>query len=299
MLPYDNKSEIQVVVDMPEGTTLEATAAVARELALEVREAPRGHRRAGLRRHLGPVQLQRPRAALLPALRPARRRPAGQPPARRTSASATATRSPRTSGTLLAPIAKRHGANVKVTEVPPGPPVLSTMVAEIYGPDLGEADRARAARCARIFEETPGVVDVDWLVEDPAPKVELVVDREKATRAGVTPEVVMRTLRVALDGAEAGLLRDENARAPRSRSSSASTATQRSSLDGLLPTAVHGGTGRLVPLARARHRRRDDARAVHLPQEPAAGDVRPRRDGGGRRGPGLRDPRHGQQGSRR
>ena len=245
MLPYDNKSEIQVVVDMPEGTTLEATNAVARDLARKVRKQPEvtdvqvyvgttaPFNFNGLVRHYflrsGPLvaDLQ---VNLLPKQE-------------RTRDSHTFAKDVRT---LLLPIAKRHGANIKVTEVPPGPPVLSTMVAEIYGPDMAKRiDLARQVRT--IFEETPGIVDVDWHVEDEAPKVELVVDREKATRAGVTPEVVTRTLRVALNGADAGLLRDESARNPVPIVLRLERA-QRSSLDGLLQTAVHGGTGRLVPL---------------------------------------------------
>ncbi len=203
-------------------------------------EAPRGLRRAGLRRHLRPVQLQRPREALLPPVRPlvADLQVNLLPKDQRKRDSHTFAKDVRT---LLLPIAKGHGANLKVTEVPPGPPVLSTMVAEIYGPDM-EKRIGLAGQVKKIFEETPGVVDVDWLVEDEAPKVELVVDREKATRAGVTPEVVTRTLRVALNGAEAGLLRDENARNPVPIVLRLDRA-QRSSLDGLLQTAVHGGTG--------------------------------------------------------
>ena len=245
MLPYDNKSEIQVVVDMPEGTTLEATNAVARDLALEVRRQPEvtdvqvyvgtsaPFNFNGLVRHYflrsGPLvaDLQ---VNLLP--KEERRRD-----------SHTFAKDVRTA---LLPIAKRHGANLKVTEVPPGPPVLSTMVAEVYGPEM-EKRIALAGQVRKVFEETPGVVDVDWLVEDEAPKAELVVDREKALRAGVTPEVVTRTLRVALNGADAGLLRDENARNPVPIVLRLDRA-QRSSLDGLLQVAVHGGTGRLVPL---------------------------------------------------
>ncbi|HMM35484.1 MAG TPA: efflux RND transporter permease subunit, partial [Thermoanaerobaculia bacterium] len=245
MLPFDNKSEFQVVVDMPEGTTLEATNAVARDLALEVRRQPEvtdvqvyvgttaPFNFNGLVRHYflrsGPLV-----ADLQVNLLPKQERKRD---------SHTFAKDVRT---LLLPIAKRHGANLKVTEVPPGPPVLSTMVAEISGPDMAKRiDLARQVRT--IFEETPGIVDVDWHVEDEAPKVELVVDREKATRAGVTPEVVTRTLRVALNGADAGLLRDESSRNPVPIVLRLERA-QRSSLDGLLQTAVHGGTGRLVPL---------------------------------------------------
>jgi multidrug efflux pump subunit AcrB len=250
MLPYDNKSELQVVVDMPEGTTLEATAAVARELAATVRALPQvtdvqvyvgtsaPFNFNGLVRHYflrsGPLvaDLQ---VNLLPK---DERKEASHPLARHVRE-------------LITPIAKRTGANVKVTEVPPGPPVLSTMVAEIYGPD--QAQRIALARQVRsIFESTPGIVDVDWYVEDPAPKIEVEVDRDKATLAGVTPEVIVRTLRVALDGAEVGLLHDERSREPVPIVLRLDRA-QRSSVDGLLATNVHGAEGRLVPLGELVH----------------------------------------------
>jgi multidrug efflux pump subunit AcrB len=245
MLPYDNKSEIQVIVDMPEGTTLEGTAAAARELAAAVRQLPEvsdvqvyvgtsaPFNFNGLVRHYflrsGPLV-----ADLQVNLLPKHERKRASHPF------ALAVRE------LLQPIGGRVGANVKVTEVPPGPPVLSTMVAEVYGPDLeGRVAVARDVRA--IFERTVGVVDVDWYVEDPAPRLEVEIDREKAMRAGVTPEAIVRTLRVALDGAEAGLLRDERSREPVPLVLRLDRA-QRSSLDGLMSIAVHGGAGSMVPL---------------------------------------------------
>jgi multidrug efflux pump subunit AcrB len=120
------------------------------------------------------------------------------------------------------------------------------MVAEVYGPELdGRVAVARDVRA--IFERTAGVVDVDWYVEDPASRLEIEIDREKAMRAGVTPEAIVRTLRVALDGVDAGLLRDERSREPVPLVLRLDRA-QRSSLDGLLAIAVHGGSGRMVPL---------------------------------------------------
>ncbi len=154
MLPYDNTSEIQVVIDMPEGTTLEATNAVAREIAGVVRNVPEvtdvqvyvgtsaPFNFNGLVRHYylrsGPLvaDLQ---VNLLP--KHDRRRESHE--------IAKSVRG------LLAPVAARSGANVKVTEVPPGPPVLATMVAEVYGPDL-ERRVEIARRVRKIFEATPG-----------------------------------------------------------------------------------------------------------------------------------------------
>jgi multidrug efflux pump subunit AcrB len=245
MLPYDNKSELQVVIDMPEGSTLEATAGVARKLASAVREVPEvtdievyagtsaPFNFNGLVRHYylrsGPLvaDLQ---VNLLPKNE-------------RSAASHDIAKRVRN---LVDPLVAGTGANVKVTEVPPGPPVLSTLVAEVYGPDLDE--RVKLARQVKsIFASTPGVVDVDWYVEAPGPKYELTVDRAKAVRSGVTPEAIVRTLRVALDGADAGLLHDERSREPVPLVLRLDRA-QRSSIDGLLATEVHGGNGSMVPL---------------------------------------------------
>jgi multidrug efflux pump subunit AcrB len=136
---------------------------------------------------------------------------------------------------------------VKVTEVPPGPPVLSTLVAEVYGPDLDERLRV-ASQVRQIFEDTEGVVDVDWWVENPGPKLDIEVDREKAARLGTTPEAVVRTVRVALAGVEAGRLHDSASREPVPVVLRLDRA-QRSSLEGLLALRVHGTEGRMLPLS--------------------------------------------------
>jgi multidrug efflux pump subunit AcrB len=105
----------------------------------------------------------------------------------------------------VAPIATRYGAAVAVAEVPPGPPVLQSLVAEIYGPD--EAQRVALAREVRgIFERTAGVVDIDWYVEDLQPSVRYVVDREKAALHGVSTGAIVDTLALATQGSAAGLL---------------------------------------------------------------------------------------------
>ncbi len=246
MLPHDDKSELQVVIDSPEGTTLEQTAAVAREVAEALAALPEvtdvetyvgtsaPFNFNGLVRHyflrtgplvadlqvnlLGKHERDRPSHDFAKSLRP-----------------------------LLLPIAARSGVSLKVTEVPPGPPVLSTLVAEIYAPSLEE--RVELAREVReALHRAPSVVDVDWYVEEPGPRLELVVDREKAARAGVSPEAVARTLRVALAGTEVGRLHDQAAREPVPLVLRLDRA-QRSSAEGLLALHVHGTDGRLVPLA--------------------------------------------------
>ena len=148
---------------------------------------------------------------------------------------------------LVAPLGAELGVNVKVTEVPPGPPVISTLVAEVYGPTL-EGRLEVAEKVKRVFEATDGVVDVDWMVEEPGPRYEVHVDREKAIRSGINPEQVVRTLRVALAGAEAGRAHVATARDPVPILLRLDRG-QRSHIEDLFRLTVHAGDGRMVPLA--------------------------------------------------
>jgi multidrug efflux pump subunit AcrB len=108
-------------------------------------------------------------------------------------------------------IAQRYGARIKVSEVPPGPPVLQTLVAEVYGPDLkGQLELARQVK--QVFQRTPGVVDVDWYVEDPQTKFNLNVDLDKAALHGVSAADVARAVEMGLNGTNAGLLHQPHAR---------------------------------------------------------------------------------------
>ncbi len=204
MLPFDNKSEFQIILNMPEGSTLEETARVARELAAAVRAEPEVRdyqiyagtaapfnfnglvRHYFLRRGANVADLQ---VNLLPK------------DERRAQSHDIAGRvRPR-----LAAIVAKYGAAVAVAEVPPGPPVLQTLVAEIYGPT--ETDRlALARRVKQIFLKTSGVVDVDWYVEDQPPTVHLRVDRTKAALHGISVDTIARTVRTAVTGARVDLL---------------------------------------------------------------------------------------------
>ncbi len=206
MLPFDNKSELQVMLDLPEGTTLERTSRVAQDVASylqtvsEVQDlqiyagtaAPINFnglvRHYDLRRGANSADLQ------VNLVHKSRRREQSHDFARRI-------RPP------IVEIADRHGAAVKIVEVPPGPPVLSTLVAEIYGPDVQQ--RMQLARqVLEIFRTTPGVVDVDWFVEAAQAKWRFEVDREKAALHGVPAADVARTLRLAVAGESAGVLHD-------------------------------------------------------------------------------------------
>jgi multidrug efflux pump subunit AcrB len=106
---------------------------------------------------------------------------------------------------MVTPIAEKYGAVVAVAEVPPGPPVLQSLVAEIYGPDAGQRT-ALAQKVKTIFAETPGVVDLDWYVEVAQPKLRFIVDREKAALHGVSVANVTQTLQLATQGLPVDLL---------------------------------------------------------------------------------------------
>ena len=210
MMPFDNKSEFQVVIDMPEGTALETTARVAAALASAAVDdetvsnvqqyvgvsAPYNFN--GLVRH---YFLRR--APYLADLQ-VNLVPKGERSAQ----------SHEVAGRMrerLVPIAKQFGATIQVAEVPPGPPVLQTLVAEVYGPDPARR-LAVAAQIKSIFEQTDGVVDADWYVESPRAKITLAVDGEKAAAAGLSPAAVAAVVRMAGSGESAGLLHDERAR---------------------------------------------------------------------------------------
>ncbi len=263
MLPFDNKSEFQVIIDMPEGTTLENTTAVARQIGDYLSTVPEvtdyqlyaGTNAPinfnGLVRHY--MLRQGPTVADLQVNLVAKDKRSDQ-----SHAIAVRVRGP------IQEIAARHGAAVKVVEVPPGPPVLSTLVAEIYGPD--HAGRIEVARQVKeVFETTPGVVDVDWWVEADQTRYRFVVDKERAAVAGVSAQQVSRTLAIALGGHDAGLVHVEDAAEPVPVNLRLPVADRSSveALDDLFVASRHGG---LVPLAnvveveespipRSRHRR--------------------------------------------
>ena len=204
MLPFDNKSEFQVILNMPEGASLEQTAAVAREMAASIRNEPEvanwqvyagvasPFNFSGLVRHyfmrrganIADIQVN-----LVPKNQ---RKAQSHDIARRIR--------PR-----LAAIAARYQARVAIAEVPPGPPVLQTLVAEIYGPD--EPSRLRLAdKVKTIFKQTPGVVDVDWYHEADQAKDRFVIDKEKAALHGISAATISQTLKIAVDGATVDLL---------------------------------------------------------------------------------------------
>jgi len=206
MLPFDNKSEFQVILNMPEGASLEETARCAREIAAAIRVEPEvancqvyagaasPFNFNGLVRHYFMRQGASVADIQVNLVPKGERKAQSHDIAKRVRPRAVE-------------IASRHGARLAVAEVPPGPPVLQTLVAEIYGPDA-EARLALAGKVLEIFENTPGVVDADWYVEAPQPKARLVIDKEKAALHGIAAADISATLRAAVSGDPVGLLHD-------------------------------------------------------------------------------------------
>ena len=213
MLPFDNKSEFQVVLDLPEGSTLETSHAAASAVARALRSVPEVSSTQvyagtaapfnfnGLVRHyflrrganvadvqvnlVGKGDRDRQSHAIAVAVRP-----------------------------TVDSIARLFGARAKIAEIPPGPPVLSTLVAEVYGA-TDEARLEAARRVRDILETTPGVVDIDWTVEAPQARHRLVVDRVRVAEAGTSVEQVARTAVLALSGGPAGRVEAPSAREAR------------------------------------------------------------------------------------
>jgi len=204
MLPFDNKSEFQVILDMPESATLEETSAAAMEMGDYLKtvnevidyqlyvgtSAPFNFN--GLVRHYYLRKNAYQADIQVNLADKGHRKKQSHDIAKRVRP-------------VLKSIADRYDARVKVAEVPPGPPVLSTLVAEIYGPDY-QRQKQIAADIMEIFEKTPGVVDVDWYMEETQPRYKIEVDREKAALHGISVDRINRTLELALKGQQEGLL---------------------------------------------------------------------------------------------
>jgi multidrug efflux pump subunit AcrB len=246
MLPFDNKSELQVIIDMPEGTTLEETAALTREMGEYLKGVPEvcdyqayigtssPYNFNGLVRHyfmrsgsnVADIQVN------------------FTPKGERSAQSHAIAKRLRPH---LKAIGNRYGANIKLAEIPPGPPVLSTLVAEIYGPETGR--QVKIARHVKdIFERTEGVVDVDWFVEDDQKRITIEVDQAKAAANGIGTDTIAKSLNIALTGSVAGLVHLERERDP-VEIVLRMPLNARSDPARLLAAAVPTPTGGFVPLS--------------------------------------------------
>ncbi|HLK18615.1 MAG TPA: efflux RND transporter permease subunit [Bryobacteraceae bacterium] len=250
MLPFDNKSEFQVIVDMPTDTTLEQTARVTQLLAEETQKqrevvnvqtyvgTASPYNFNGLVRHYylrrGPNVADIQVNLLSKGARDLQSHEIAKQVRNR-----------------ILHIAERYGARIKVAEVPPGPPVLETLVAEVYGPNMNR--RISLARQIRdLFKQTKGVVDVDWYVEDDQPKYSLCVDQEKAAINGISKEDIARALQVASAGYQAGLLHQAAEKEDVSLTVRLDRAT-RSDIDRIQSLKVAGHNGLQIALGELVH----------------------------------------------
>lgn len=209
MLPFDNKNEFQVVIDMPEGTTLERTGVVAQEISQYLATRPEVVNYQnyigtsapitfnGLVRHYDLRGGSNMADILVNLINKDERKAQSHDIAK-----------------LLRPdiqkIATKYNANVKLVEVPPGPPVLSTIVAEVYGPDYNEQIKI-ADQIQNILKNTDDVVDIDWMVEADQTEFQFEIDKEKAMLYGITPQQITHTMNMALSNRAVTTLYDENA----------------------------------------------------------------------------------------
>ncbi len=204
MLPFDNKNEFQVIIDMPAGTALERTEKVTREISAYLKGVPEVQSSQyyvgtnapinfnGLVRHYYLRKAENMADIQVNLVHKGLRKAQSHDIAKRVRPG-------------VQEIANRYGANAKIVEIPPGPPVLSTIVAEIYGPDM-QSRIALAKEVRKVFASTPGVVDVDWMVEADQKVYDLVINKDRAAFRGVTPDQIAQTLRMSLGGVDVGIV---------------------------------------------------------------------------------------------
>ncbi|TXH73115.1 MAG: efflux RND transporter permease subunit [Lysobacteraceae bacterium] len=246
MLPFDNKSEIQVVVDMPEGSTLETTNALLTELAAASAEYPEVQNFQGYAGTSAPINFNGlvRQYFLRSGANVADLQINLVDKHHRSRKSHDIARAMRPG---LDALGRRYGASVKVVEVPPGPPVLAPLVAEVYGPDENTRRNVALALEQRL-RKTEGIVDIDTTVEAPSPREILVVDRERAARLGIAQAEIADALAAAVGGFDATYVQDGLSRRPKPVRLRTPIADQ-AGLDRLLTLTVKSAQGRQVPLS--------------------------------------------------
>ncbi len=264
MLPYDNKNEFQIVIDMPEGTTLERTDAVARRIArhiaaeAEVRDFQVVSGTASPMDFNGMVRhyfLRRgPHVADI-----------------RVNLIAKEQRIQQSHELILrirrsvAELADRLGANVKLVEVPPGPPVLATITAEVYGPEDAPYDHLIASSrvVAERMKREPGVVDVDISAEHDQTVWVFETDKPKAALSGISTDNIARTVQLVLDGLQATVLHLPSEVEPLGVELRLPL-WQRSAIDDLEELYIRGDSGQIVQLGGlGRFRKRIDDKTIY------------------------------------
>jgi len=246
MLPFDNKSEFQVVVDMPAGTPLENTAAALHELGAYLSKQPEVMNLQAYAGTASPITFnglvrqyylrsEAEQGDLQVNLVDKKHR------AEQSHAIAQRMRP------ALEDIGQRHGARIKVVEVPPGPPVMSPLVAEVYGPD--EAGRQQlAGRIAQAFSATPDIVGVDTSLKENAPRAFLQVRRQRAESLGIPVAVIAQSAAMALSGADVAYLHDGQSKYPVPVRLQLPLQSQ-VGLDALLAVPLRAANGQMVPLS--------------------------------------------------
>jgi len=271
MLPFDNKNEFQVVIDMPEGTTLERTQALTAEIGNYLSRQPmvRNYQAyagtaspitfSGLVRHydlrrgdnVADIQVnledKKNRSVQSHAITRQMRGPVQQ-------------------------IGAKYGATISLVEISPGPPVRSTLVAEIYGPDEQEQIRV-AEQVKEMLRNTADVVDLDWSLEAPQPEFRFVVDKEKAMRNGIAPAQVAMAAHALISGTSAGILHQPDAYEPLQIKLQVAEADKHN-VQALNNLPVKGQAGNIVPLGTVGHweravlpqsiNRKDQKRVVYV-----------------------------------
>jgi len=246
MLPFDNKSELQVIIDMPEGTTLEKSAALSSEMGEYLKTVPEVTNYQvyagtaapfnfnGLVRHYFLRSGSNVADIQVNFVPKDERKAQSHDIAKRLRPE-------------IKKIGDKYNARIKVVEIPPGPPVLSTLVAEVYGPDFNrQIDIAKQIK--GVFENTKGVVDADWYVEDDRKKLIFEVDKEKAAYHGIDTEKIAQTLHIALNGSAAGLAHFEKDKEP-VELYMRTPISQRASINDLMEVTVPSQSGIQIPLA--------------------------------------------------
>jgi multidrug efflux pump subunit AcrB len=275
MLPFDNKSEFQVVVDMPAGTPVESTAATLRDLGAYVATIPEVTDYEAYAGTATPINFN----GLVRQYYLRQAPENGDLQVNLVDKHQRNRQSHEIAGAVrpqLERIAALHGAKVKVVEVPPGPPVLSPLVAEVYGPD--ESGRHEVAKRVRAeFGRHAEIVGIDDSIEDSAPKSLVAIDKVRAASLRVAPSDIVAAMRIALDGDDVTMLHDEQAKygVPVRL---ALPAERQAKLDELLGMKVRSGDGALVPLSElVQPRRVERDRTIYhkdlLPVSYVIGDV--------------------------
>ena len=246
MLPFDNKSEYQVVVDMPAGTPLESTTAALQAMTAWLATQPEVANVQGYAGTASPITFN----GLVRQYYLRAEAEGGDLQVNLVDAHARSEQShaiAQRHRPELEKIAAEHGARIKVVEVPPGPPVMSPIVAEVYGPDQ-EGRAELALRVAQAYKKTPDIVGVDTSLKEAAPRAFLRIQRQRAESLGIPVQVIAQTVYAALSGSDAAYLHDGHAKfAVPVRLQL--PLDQQVGLDALLALPLKAANGAMVPLS--------------------------------------------------